>query len=89
MDERQLRGELERLHAELRKTDSEDEGKRETLKTLAADVEELLGREENGQHHYVGLRERLGESVAQLEASHPEATLMMRQVIDTLAYLGV
>lgn len=89
MDEQQLRGELERLHAELRKSDPADEGQRETLRTLTADVEELLGRQDTGPHHYKGLRERLGESVAQLEASHPEATLLMRQLIDSLSYLGI
>jgi hypothetical protein len=89
MDEGQIRGDLERLHAELRKSDTGDEGKRETIRTLTADVGELLGRGENGPHHYQGLRERLGESVAQLEASHPEATLLMRQVIDSLSYLGI
>lgn len=89
MDERQLREELERLHAELRQSDSEDEGKREALRTLTSDVGEVLGRQDNRPHHYRGLRERLGESVAQLEASHPEATLLMRQVIDSLSYLGI
>jgi hypothetical protein len=27
--------------------------------------------------------------VAQLEASHPQVTLLMRRAIDSLAYLGV
>lgn len=89
MDERQLRGELERLHAELRNSGSEDEGQRETLRALTADVEELLGRQDSGPHHYMSLRERLRESVAQLEASHPDATLLMRQLIDSLSYLGI
>jgi len=31
----------------------------------------------------------LKDAVAQLEAFHPEATLLMRQVIDQLAYMGI
>lgn len=89
MEEPRLRGELERLHAELRKSDFGVEDKRVTLRTLAADVEEMLARQDNGPHHYRGLRKRLPESVAQLEASHPEATLLMRQMIDSLSCLGI
>lgn len=39
--------------------------------------------------HYSGLGERLKEAVAHIEASHPELTLRMRQVIDQLAYMGI
>jgi hypothetical protein len=41
------------------------------------------------QLFYDGLGGRLREAVAQLEASHPEATLLMRQVIDSLSYMGI
>jgi hypothetical protein len=59
------------------------------LEHLAGDIRELLEREENQEEHYTGLGERLKEAVARLEASHPRATLAMRQVIDQLAYLGI
>jgi hypothetical protein len=48
-----------------------------------------LARQEEGAEHYGGLGEGLREAVAQLEASHPEATLRIRQMIDQLAYLGI
>ncbi len=89
MDDQQLRNDLEKLHAELQQTKSLDENQREMLRTLANDIEELLGREENHPQQYKGLRKRLREAVAELEASHPRTTLMMRQVIDSLAYLGI
>ena len=89
MDDQQLRHDLEKLRAELHRTESLDENQREMLRTLAADIEDLLGRKTNHPQHYKGLRERLREAVAELEASHPRTTLMMRQVIDSLAYLGI
>ena len=84
-----LRAQLEQLHGELNQIETVDEYQRELLKTLENDIQELLGREQNQPHHYRGLGERLNESVAQLEASHPQITLLMRRAIDSLAYLGV
>ena len=89
MDHQQLRGELERLRAELRQTESLDESEREMLRRLAEDIEGLLARKDDRPQQYGGLSERLREAVARLEASHPRATLLMRQVIDSLAYLGI
>jgi hypothetical protein len=84
-----LREQLEQLHGELSQTETVDEHQRELLKTLENDIQELLGREQNQPHHYLGLGERLNQAVAQLEASHPQITLLMRRAIDSLAYLGV
>jgi hypothetical protein len=89
MDNETLREQLEQLHGELRQTETVDARQRELLKTLEGDIQELLGREQNQPHHYRGLRERLNQAVAQLEASHPQITLLMRRAIDSLAYLGV
>lgn len=89
MDRQQLQAQLEQLHSELRRTDTVDERERETLRALAADIEELLKRGDDHTQGYGGLSERLKESVAQLEASHPEATLLMRQLIDSLAFMGI
>ena len=89
MDNETLREQLEQLHGELSQTETVDAGQRELLKTLESDIQELLGREQNQPHHYRGLGERLSEAVAQLEASHPQVTLLMRRAIDSLSYLGV
>jgi hypothetical protein len=89
MTNEQLRAQLEHLHAELQQADSLDPRQREMLQTLANDIEQLLKREEIKPHHYRGLGERLSEDVAQLEASHPQITLLMRRAIDSLAYLGI
>ncbi len=89
MNNQELRAQLERLHGELSQIETVDTGQRELLKTLENDIQELLSREQNQPHHYRGLGERLNEAVAQLEASHPKITLLMRRAIDSLAYLGV
>ena len=89
MNNEQLRAQLEQLHAELQQADAIDPQQREMLQARADDIEQLLKREEIKPHHYRSLRERLGEDVAELEASHPQITLLMRRVIDSLAYLGI
>ncbi len=89
MNNETVRELLEQLHRELNQTETVDEHQRELLRTLENDIQELLGREQNQPHHYHGLGERLSEAVAQLEASHPQVTLLMRRAIDSLAYLGV
>jgi len=89
MNNEQLRAQLEQLHAELQHADALDPQQRERLQARANDIEQLLKREEIKPHHYTGLGERLSEDVAQLEASHPQITLLMSRVIDSLAYLGI
>jgi len=89
MNDEQLRAQLEHLHAELQQADDLDTQQRELLQTLANDIHRLLNRNENQPHHYRSLGERLKEVVAQLEASHPQITLLMRRAIDSLAYLGI
>ena len=89
MDRQELHRQLEQLHRELRQVKSPDMSERELLRQLADDVKNLLDREDNQSQHYSGLSERLTEAVAQLEASHPRTTMLMRHVIDQLAYMGI
>jgi DNA-binding transcriptional regulator GbsR (MarR family) len=89
MDKQQFHKKLEQLHAELNQVECPDSNQREILQKVASDIQDLLAQQEEGVEHYRGLGERLKEAVAQLEASHPEATLRMRQVIDQLAYMGI
>ncbi len=89
MDKQRLREQLEQLHAELAHVKNLDGTEAEMLQHLADDIREVLEREENQAQHYSGLGERLKEAVARLEASHPQATDRMRQLIDQLAYLGI
>ena len=89
MDKQQLHEKLEQLHAELDQVECPDSNQQEILQKVASDIQDLLAHQEEGKKHYLDLGERLKEVVVQLEASHPEATLRMRQVIDQLAYMGI
>ena len=89
MKNEELRSQLEKLHNELHQNPTFDSQQRELLQTLADEIQVLLKKEEIQQHHYTSLSERLDDAVAKLEASHPQITLLMRQTIDSLAYLGI
>lgn len=89
MKNEELRSQLAKLHNELHQTRDLDLQQRELLQTLADEIQALLKRDEIQQHHYTSLSERLNDAVAQLEASHPQITLLMRQTIDSLAFLGI
>lgn len=89
MDADKLQTQLEQLHAELLHADALEPEHRAILQKLADDIEQLLKRNEIRPHHYQRLNEKLREQIAQLEASHPQITLLMRQAIDSLAYLGI
>lgn len=89
MNNEQLRAQLEDLRSQLQKAGALDPQQRELLRMRANDIERLLNREEIKPHHYRSLGELFTEDVAELEASHPQITLLMRRVIDSLAYLGI
>lgn len=89
MDNEQLRAQLERLHAELKDASAFDPQQRAKLQARANEIDRLLKREEIKPHHYRSLGERFTEDVAELEASHPQISLLMRRMIDSLAYLGI
>lgn len=89
MNKQELHEKLQQLHTELNRVESSDSNQREILQKVATDIEEMLLESGETKEHYLGLGERLKEAVAQLEASHPEATLRIRQVIDELAYMGI
>ena len=89
MDKQKLHQELEKLHAELQEVASADPNDRELFQSLAADIRKLLEQTESETHHYRSLRERLRETIAEVEASHPRTTLRMRQLIDQIAFMGI
>jgi hypothetical protein len=90
MDKQQLHKRLEELHTELQQADSVDAGERELLQKLTSDIAALLAQKESAPtDQYKGLAERLQEDIEQLEASHSQASLLMGQVIDALAKIGI
>ena len=89
MRREQLHERLERLRGEIARIDPSDEKERDALRQLGEDIDELLAETEGGDERYERLTERLKERVAELEATHPRATLMIGQVVDALAGIGL
>ena len=89
MDGRELQAKLKDLHDELQQVKTLDDSERQTLESLARDIQEILEKEHDEPQTYGGLGDRLKDAVAQLEASHPRATLSMREVIEQIAYMGI
>jgi hypothetical protein len=89
MSNDELNERLRELHGELKSTEALAEEERRVLHSLASEIEEILVNRKQHPRQYGGLSERLKEGVAHLEANHPRATLLMRELIDSLAYLGI
>ena len=90
MDKQHLQERLQRLHAELQQVESVDPRGRKALEQLSADIHELLeGSGEHERHKYNKLGDRLRDSVEHFETSHPKVTMLMGQVIDMLAKMGI
>ena len=89
MDHERLRNNLQKLHGELRVIKSLEPAEEALLRQLEADIETLLARGDDEFKPDQDSRERLSEGLAHVEAAHPRITLLMRQMVDSLAYLGV
>ena len=90
MNKQEIHSRLEELQAQLHQIDSTDANKQETVRRLKSDIQELLDQKEGvGSQHYQSLSERLREDIEQFEASHPQAALMMGQLVDVLANIGI
>ena len=89
MDSQELHRKLKDLHIELQRVESLDDSERATLESLAREIQEILDKDQDETHNYDKLGDRLKDAVAKLEASHPRATMSMREVIDQIAFLGI
>ena len=89
MDKQQLHTTLEQLHAELQQIESVDENELQILQKLMSDIEKLVKAGDSDHHHIARLDEGLREGIELLEASHPRTTMLMGQLIDALAKIGI
>ena len=81
--------ELEQLHSELQQIESVDESEQQLLQTLMSDIRKLTEAGEGDHTVPDRLGEGLKEGIELFEASHPQATMLMGQVIDALAKMGI
>jgi hypothetical protein len=87
---RQLREQLERLDADLKRTKSVDEAGRAILHRLQQEVQDLLARSGEAaivQRHPIA--ERLREGIQHFESTHPSLTAVMEQVVSMLSAMGI
>ena len=90
MDKQQFDVALQQLHHELQQIESVDETERQLLRQLMSDIRKLTRSENSDQLRAPeGLVEELTEGIERFEASHPQATMLMGQVIDALAKMGI
>ena len=88
MDKQQFHNSLEQLHGELQQIQSVDEGEQQLLQTLMKDIKKLIEAGEIDHHVNDQLGKGLKQAVERFEASHPQSTMLMGQVIDALAKMG-
>lgn len=88
---RELRENLERLHEELHDARSASSTDRELLAELASDIRRVLDElEESGSAaRHQGLKDRLTESIYELEESHPQLVASLRNVVNYLSAMGI
>ena len=89
MDKGKLHEELNRLHADLQQIEMPNKDDREVLSRLAQDIRRILDDKEIDREQYQGLDDRWRDAITRFEAAHPRVTLLMRQVLDQIAYLGI
>jgi hypothetical protein len=89
MVKQQLHTRLEQLHIELQQIESVDESEQQLLQTLMSDIKKLTEAGEDDDTVPDRLGEGLKEGIELFEASHPRATMLMGQVIDALAKMGI
>lgn len=89
MDEDRLQEKLEELHTELQTVETIDQNELRVLRQLRDDIQRLLERSKTQEANYERLSSNLQDAVKQLEASHPKLAMLLGQVADVLAKMGI
>jgi hypothetical protein len=89
MREQHLRQMLEQLHTELQRADPIDDRSRELLRSVLADIEDLLERKQKRGTQPESIIQQLREVVRTFETTHPSLTSAIGRVAEALAGLGI
>jgi len=85
-----LRNHLEKLEAELKRTEPADETQRQHLDALHGDVRSLLDKPEPlTPEDHQSLGERLRTSLQHFESTHTALSALIEQVLNTLSAAGI
>jgi hypothetical protein len=90
MANEELRKLLQQLHDEIEKTQTVDEKGTEILSDLDGDIRALLERsEENLTQIQPSITQRLDAVLLHFEVTHPDLTIMISKLLDTLSNAGI
>jgi predicted nucleic acid-binding Zn-ribbon protein len=89
MTDQNLRELLEKLHNELERIETTDDQGREMLHHLEADIRGLLKRSGERVETDESFVERLQDTIDHFEATHPQLTMMLSQMMRILSNAGV
>jgi hypothetical protein len=89
MSDQNLRELLEKLNKELENIEVTDEAGRERLRQLDADIRKLLRRSGDRAASDEPMLERFQDSIDHFEASHPQLTMMLSQMMTILSNAGI
>ena len=89
MTDQNLRELLEKLHNALERTEATDEAERERLRQLEADIRTLLERSGEKTAADESMLERFQDSIDHFEATHPDLTMMISQMMTILSNAGI
>jgi len=88
MDTEQLKQTLKRLHTELEATGTVDAELKVLLEDLDDDIQRLTG-DADATAPGPSLRERVEHTAMGFEADHPRIAMLLTELSDTLAKLGL
>ena len=90
MDTQTLNQALDTLHRELADGGQVDVETADVLRNLSDDIQRLLAVDsEIDQEHVESISNRLQSAVIKFETEHPRMAVVMNQLIDGLASLGI
>ena len=90
MDNKELDKLLHQLHDEIKNTRTVDEKGSELLRDLEGDIRTLLERsEENPVQLHPSIVQRLEGALNHFETTHPDLTMLISKMLDSLSNAGI
>ncbi len=88
MDNPKLRKSLEKLNKKIDSIQDVDEQGKNLLNEIRTDIQSILERKEDDSSHPAPTK-RLGETITYFEATHPDLTLMLTELLNILSNAGI
>ena len=89
MPAEKLKKTIQRVHEKLGKSQEVDEDLRRMLLELDRDIDRILAKEPGDTEDADTISERVEEIASRFSAEYPRLEMLLREVSDTLAKLGI